>query len=132
MDVPVFVEKLSLEIQAVNRGLTPVKPAATMGSSGVVHYFSFVAEGSGTTYCFDIYDDVTEIEVLKTYIKKFDTGHTVSLVCTTGKVSSLGIALAREYGLPILAAGEIPVFFDTQLIAARFAKFGWGSKANRN
>jgi hypothetical protein len=127
-----FTEKLGLEIQAANRGLAPVKPAATRGASGIVHSFSFVAQGGGVTYCFDIYDDVTEVEVLKTYIKKVDTGYAVNLVSTTGRVSRLGIVLAREYGMAILASGETPAFFDVMLIASQFEKLNRGSRTSRS
>jgi hypothetical protein len=127
-----FTEKLGLEVQAANRGLTPVRPATTKGTSGIVHSFSFVARGGGVTYCFDIYDNVTEIEVLKTYIKKLDTGYVVNLVSTTGRVSRLGIALAREYGMAILASGETPAFFDVMLMAAQFEKLNRGPRTSRS
>jgi hypothetical protein len=70
--------------------------------------------------------------VLKTYIKKVDTGYAVNLVSTTGRVSRLGIVLAREYGMSILASGETPAFFDVMLMAAQFEKLNRGSRTSRS
>ncbi len=110
-----YVEKLTLEVQSMRRGLTPLKPPTARGTSGIVHSFSFMAADKGMSYCFDIYDEVTEIEVLKSFIKKIDTGYSVSLV-SGSKVSSMGRTLAEEYGMAIVTPGEIPSFFRSQVL----------------
>jgi hypothetical protein len=80
-----------------------------------MHSFSFMAADEHTTYCFDVYDEVTEIEVLKSYIKKIDTGYAVSLV-SGGRVGPLGSSLAKEYGMAVVAPNEIPEFFQSMVL----------------
>ena len=76
-----------------------------------------MAADERTTYCFDIYDEVTEIEVLKSYIKKIDTGYAVSLV-SGGRVGPLGSSLAKEYGMAVVAPNEIPEFFQHKVLTS--------------
>jgi hypothetical protein len=112
-----YSEKLTLEIQSLRRGLTPRKPPTARGTSGIVHLFSFIAADELMTYCFDIYDEVTEIEVLKSYIKKIDTGYAVSLV-TGGRVGPLGKSLAKEYGMAVVSPNEIPEFLRSKVLTS--------------
>ena len=110
-----YAEKLTLEVQSLRRGLTPRKPSTARGPSGIVHSFSFVASDEQSTYCFDIYDEVTEIEVLKSYIKKIDTGYPLNLV-VGGRVSPLASSLAKEYGMAVVRPNEIPEFFRSKVL----------------
>lgn len=107
---------LYLEVHATRLGLEIIKPPKLRGASGVEHPFSFLASGGKATYAFDVYDGVTETDVLKSFIKKFDTRTPVNLICTNGKASPAAVALAKEYDMKILKENEIAPFFDTLLL----------------
>ncbi len=75
----------------------------------------------------DIYGEVTEIEVLRTYVKKLDTKVSASIICTSGKSSGssheqvsaryeAAERLARDYDMRILGSGDIAPFLDSILM----------------
>jgi len=109
-----YFEGLAVEIYATKAGLEPVKPPRMRGVSGVEHRFSFLAAGEGRSYGFELFPEVSEIEVLKAYAKQLDTGVKTYLVCLKGKPTQAGGNLAREYGMRILGPGEIAPFFDNK------------------
>ena len=111
-----FAEKLSLEVEAAKLGWYIVKPPRIVGNSGVEHSFSFLATSGRVKYAFDVYDQVTELEVLKSYARKFDTGSIVNLVSAKGTASAEAQSLAKEYGMKVLAPEEISPFFRSALI----------------
>ena len=111
-----YAEKLTLEVEAAKLGWKVVKPPRVKGTSGVEHSFTFLATSGNISYAFDVYDQVTEIEVLKSYARKFDTGSIVNLVSEGGTSSSEAQSLAKEYGMKILRPEEIRPFFRSALV----------------
>jgi len=112
-----YAERLTLEVEAARLGWTVVKPPRVRGTSGVEHSFSFLATSGSIRYAFDVYDEVTEVEVLKSYSRKFDTGAIVNLVSSRGTISPEAQNLAKEYGMKILRSDEIAPFFRSALIS---------------
>jgi hypothetical protein len=110
-----YYEKLALEVNAAASGLTVVKPAAIAGASGIDQKFTSVAADGPTSYAFDVYPEVTEKEVLKTYIKKLDTGAETYIVCLQGKSTPEAARLAREYGIDLLGPGNVGDFFSAKI-----------------
>lgn len=111
-----FAEKLSLEVEANKLGWKIVRPPRVRGSSGVEHNFSFVATSGRINYAFDVYDQVSEVEVIKTYARKYDTSAIVNLVSIKGESTPAGRRLAKEYGMTILKPDEIAPFFTSALV----------------
>ena len=109
----VYFETLALEIYASKAGWEVVKPARAMGTSGVDHVFSFLASKDGHMCAIDLYKEVGQIEVLRTFLKEMDTKATVLLVCLSGRQSEEGAKLAKEYGFRILGPGDIQRMFET-------------------
>jgi len=118
----VYVEKLQLEIKASGLGLKTLKPPVLKGNSGVDHIFSFVASNGDTKYAFDIYDKVTPVEVVSSYVKMYDTDVEVNLVCPKGIIEDDARALAKQYGMDIVTAAEIGRLFEPSLLRATRAK----------
>lgn len=104
-------EKLAVEVNAAKAGLTEVDPPTLKGESGVQHRFNLLFSDGNSTYAFDFYERVTEIQVIRSYVKKFDTGSSVGIVCLSGKVTEGAEALAGSYGMSIAGRGEIESFF---------------------
>jgi hypothetical protein len=109
-------EKLTLSVQASKLGWEVVKPPFVRGESGVNHAFDFLATTSTVKYAFDVYQQITEIEVLNSYIKKVDTKSIVNLICVTGKTNDGASRLAEEYGMKVMRTAEIQAFFETLLL----------------
>lgn len=106
-------ERLELEVSAANAGLSPVKPGLVRGDSGVLHRFDALFAGGSRRCAFDFYDRVTEVEVVRSFAKKYDTGIQVSIVCgkeTTDKARDL----AKDYGMRILRPDETEDFFSLE------------------
>jgi hypothetical protein len=110
----VYFEKLALEINATAAGWEVVKPARRVGTSGVEHGFTFLTSDSRHLYGFDLYQEIGEIEVLRTLIKEMDTGISAVLVCLSGKPSERARQLAAELGVRILSPAEIGGFFRSE------------------
>jgi hypothetical protein len=110
-----YYEKLALEVGATVAGFKVINPPAVEGSSGVEHRFSFAAIEGSTVYCFDIYNDVGEIEIIKSYIKKMDTGARVFVVCLSGRPGPQAEGLARNYDMEILGPKEVGDFFEERI-----------------
>jgi predicted RecB family endonuclease len=104
-------ERLALEVGATLSGLDVVKPAVIRGTSGVEHRFTFVAAEGPLTYAFDVYTELGELEVIRTYIKKLDTGARTLIVCPSGKVKPEARDMSTSYGIEILGPNEVEDFF---------------------
>jgi hypothetical protein len=111
-----FSERLALEVNAAALGLEVVNPPVVIGRSGVAHRFTFLASSGNRYYAFDLYDAATETEVLRSYIKAFDTGVVINVVCSQGKRDEMAQRLAAEYNMKILTEPEIPTFFKSMLL----------------
>ncbi|MDE1852683.1 MAG: hypothetical protein KGI38_02920 [Thaumarchaeota archaeon] len=104
-------EKLLIGVGATRAGLKPVLPRVLRGVSGVEHRFNMLFTDGARQYAFDIYESIRDFEVVKSYLKKFDTGASVFLVCPTENVSWEARSLAVGYDMKILSPESIPVFF---------------------
>jgi len=110
-----YYEKLALEVNAGASGLTVIKPAVLTGKSGYDQKFTFVATDGASNYAFDIYTEVSEREVMRSYLKKLDTGAETYVVCLQGRLTPEAAALAREYGLGVLGPGSVGDFFNKRI-----------------
>jgi len=117
-----YYEKLALEVGATVAGLDVVKPAVIRGESGTEQRFSFVAEDRGEMYAFDIYADVKEVDVLRTYVKKMDTGANAFVVCLSGRPDANARDLARNYGIDVLSPMQVGDFFSSRITQTIRAK----------
>jgi len=106
-----YFEKLALQVNATSAGWEVMEPPRCVGTSGVGHKFTLLASDSGQKYGFDLYPDVGEVEVLRTFIKEMDAGVSGVLVCMRGRPSEKAGKLAVELGVTILNPGEIGEFF---------------------
>jgi len=68
---------------------------------------------------FDIYEQLNETDIIKTYIKKLDTGATAYVICLTGKMTEGASKLVSEYGLEVLRSDNIESDFRAKEIQAR-------------
>ncbi len=108
-----YFETLALEIYAAKAGWEVIKPARAMGTSGVEHKFSFLVTKHGHICAIDLYKEVGQVEVLRTFLKEMDTKATVLLVCLSGRPTAEGMDLAKEYGFRIMGPGDIQSMFET-------------------
>jgi hypothetical protein len=107
-------EKLAIQVSATNAGLKPVTPPMLKGESGVVHRFTLLFSDSGSSYALDFYEKVTEVEVIRSYVKGFDTKASVAVVCLSGNTTEEARTLARTYGVLILGPENTEGFFATE------------------
>ena len=118
-----FYERLALEVNARVAGLEVIKPAVVRGVSEVGHRFTFLAADGAKMLGFDIFQEVTEIEVLRSFVKTIDTGATVFLICLSGRPKPAAAAMAKGYGIEILTPAEVGEFF-TKRITRQIAMVG--------
>jgi hypothetical protein len=105
------LERLELEVSAAKAGLTPVVPHVVRGASGIDHRVSLLFT-DGTHLCgFDFYESVTNIEVLRSFAKKFDSGADINIVCLSGETSRDALSLAQQYQMRILGPKAAEKFF---------------------
>ncbi len=114
--IKLYYEKLALEVIASRSHWGVVSPPFLTGRSGVTHKFNFVAFDGQNNVVFDIYDRVTETDVIKTYVKKLDTGATAYLICVSEKMTEGAGRLASEYGLKVLRSRSIESAFSEREI----------------
>jgi len=112
-------EKLALEVSASKAGLTLDSSPVLVGESGVGHRFTLLFSSGGRLYGFDFYDTVTEIEVVKSYAKKFDSRADVNLVCLSGEATEGARSLALAYGMRILGPNALDSYFAMESVAER-------------
>ena len=109
-----YFEKLALEINATTAGWEVIEPPVRVGTSGVEHRFNFLASDSGNLYGFDLYPEIGEIQVLRTFIKEMDTGISGVLICLSGRPSERAREVAAELGVRILSPAGIGGFFKAE------------------
>jgi len=114
-----YFEGLLLEIHANKAGWETVKPPRCKGVSGAIHEFAFLAKDEGCYYAFDIYHDVTQEEVLRSYMKRLDTGFLTIVVNMSGRPKKEVGALADELGITIMGPADIDTFFSLNAVEQR-------------
>jgi hypothetical protein len=114
-----YFELLALEIHASMSGLNVIKPPFCKGKSGVDHRFSFLASDEKLEYGFDIYDDTSQEDVLKTFTKKLDTEVCAFIINLRGRAKEEVVDLANKYGITILGPAEIDTFFNWMTVEPR-------------
>ena len=114
-----YFERMLLEVQANNAGWKTIKPPFCRGESGVDQKFSFLATDGTYSYGFDIYSDVTQEEVLRTYMKRLDTKVLTFIVSLRGRPRKEVARLADDYGITVLGPADIESFFKLDLIEQR-------------
>ena len=107
-----YFEGLILEIHAAKAGWETVKPPHCRGVSGANHEFAFLARDETCYYAFDIYHNVTQEEVLRTYMKRLDTGVLAIIVNMSGRPRKEVGGLADELGITIMGPADIDTFFS--------------------
>lgn len=112
-------EKLALEVGAMKAGLEAVSPHVLQGGSGIRHRFDLLFADGSRYYGFDFYDHVSEVEVVKSYAKKFDAGAVVSLVSPADGVTEEARRLAYSYGIRIITPDEAGSFFAQERVPPR-------------
>lgn len=112
-------ERLALEVSAIRAGLTPISPHVLQGDSGVEHRFNLLFTDGSRNYAFDFYGRVTDVEVVRSYAKKFDTRTSVNIVCTGGEVTEKARDLGLAYDMRILGPEAAKTFFALQRAAPR-------------
>ena len=110
-----YYEKLALEVGATVAGFDVVKPAVVRGASGVEHRFTFVAADGPEVYAFDVCSQVGQGEILRTYVKKMDTGARTFVVCLSGRPDAQAKELARIYGIDVLSPSDVGDFFSDRI-----------------
>ncbi len=114
-----YLETLMLEIHANKAGWRIIKPPLVQGQSGGIQKFSFLATDETCTYGFDIYDDVSEEDVIGTYVKRLDTNALTIIVNLRGRASKEVSRLADNYGITILGPAEIDSFFEIDAVGIK-------------
>lgn len=109
-----YFEKLALEVNATSAGWVVINPATVVGTSGIEHKFTFLASDSKKPYGFDLYPEIGEVEVLRTFIKEMDAKVSAVLVCMRGKPSERAQQVAAELGVRILSPAQIGDFFKSK------------------
>ena len=110
-----YYEKLALEVGATVAGFDVVKPAVVMGTSGVEHRFTFVAADGPEVYAFDVCSRVGQVEILRAYVKRMDTGARTFVVCLSGRPDAEAKELARIYGIDVLSPSDVGDFFSNKI-----------------
>jgi hypothetical protein len=115
-------EKLALEVSAAKAGLKPVSPQVVRGDSGIDHRVTLLFTDGAKLYGFDFYESVTEIEVVRSFAKKFDCKVNINLVSLTGEVTQGAMALANGYAMKVLSPKAAENFFAFEEASAPSAK----------
>ncbi len=68
---------------------------------------------------FDICERLSETDVIKTFIKKLDTGVSAYIICLSEKMAEGAGKLATEYGLKILHSNSLESAFRTRELEPR-------------
>lgn len=108
-------ERLLLEVESRRAGLEVTKPPVLTGASGVEHSFSFLGRGA-SNLAVDIYESITEIEVIRTFVKGFDAGVPVHVVLSGEQCTEGARRLAAEYGMRIMREEDISSFFENLVL----------------
>ena len=114
--VKMYYEKLALEVGATVAGFNVIKPAVIRGESGTDQRFTFVAADGSQMYAFDVCTEVGQVEILRMYVKKMDTGARAFAVCLSGRPSAQAKDLAKIYGIDVLSPSEVGDFFSNRIV----------------
>ena len=114
-----YYERLSLEVMATKLHWQIVSPPTLTGRSGITHRFDFLAMDGENQLAFDICEQLSETDVIKTYTKKLDTGASTYIVCPTEKISEGAGKLIAEYGLKVLRSDNIESAFKARMVEQR-------------
>lgn len=109
-------ERLALEVGAGTAGFSMVKPPVIKGRTGIEHTFSALIKDGSRVLAFDTYESVTEIEVLRSYAKQFDTGASTRIVCLGEAPTERARSLAAEYSMEILNQEGLSKFLGLQRV----------------
>jgi hypothetical protein len=104
-------EKLALEVSAAKAGLKPVNPHVLRGASGIDHRVNLLFTDGAKLYGFDFYESVTEIEVVRSFAKKFDCKVAINIVSLSGEVTQGARELATGYGMKVLSPRAVETYF---------------------
>jgi hypothetical protein len=96
-------ECLLLQVESEKAGYATTSPPAIKGKSGVTHRFSYLCSSDETKVAFDIYKNLSEVEVMTTYIKMFDTGAHCFIVNLGEAPDGPTTRLLAAYRIPVLA-----------------------------
>ena len=120
-------ERLSLEVIATKSHWAVANPPTLVGRSGVTHRFDFLAIDGRERLAFDIYEQLVETDVIRTFVKKLDTGATAFIICPGDKVEEGAGKLAVEYRLKVLRSENIGSDFRTRKVepSSHESEEGW-------
>jgi predicted RecB family endonuclease len=110
-----YYERLALEVGATVAGFDVIKPASIRGASGVEQSFDFVAADGHQMYAFDLCAKIGQVEILRTYVKKMDTGAKTFIVCLSGRPNAETKDLARNYGIDVLSPSDVGNLFSSRI-----------------
>ena len=108
-------ERLALEVGAEVSGCEIVRPAVIRGTSGTDHRFTLLAADGARMLAFDIHQEVGEVDVLRTFVKRMDTGVEIFIVCLSGKPRERAKELCDSYGIVVLGPREVGDFFTRRI-----------------
>lgn len=91
-----------------------VSPPTLTGRSGVTHRFDFVATAGQERLVFDIFERLSETDVIKTYVKKLDTGASAYIIYNAKSMTEGTGRLVSEYDLKVLHSDNIESTFMTK------------------
>jgi len=109
-------ERISLETVAVKSRWRIVNPPALIGRSGITHRFDLVVMNGQEVRAFDICERLSEIDVIRIYLKKLDTGASVCIVCHAKRMTEGVRRLVSEYGLKALHSDEVELAFGAKIM----------------
>ena len=104
-------ELLTLEVSARAAGFSITRPPILKGKSGVEHRFSLLVSDGAHSFAFDFYESVTEVEVLQSYVKKFDTGASTRIVYLGERPSEEARYLAADLNMGIFRSEDFSTIF---------------------
>jgi hypothetical protein len=115
-----YFEKLALEVNATAAGLQVMKPASIQGQSGVDQKFAFLATDGEKKYGVDIVPEATEKEVMRSYLKRMDTGAVVFIISLKGRPKREVYELSCDYGIRVIGPGMVDeIFAKKQAVSPR-------------
>jgi hypothetical protein len=100
-----------LEIIAARSRWQTVNPPALIGRSGATHWFDLIAMDGREIRVFDICEQLSEMDVIKIYLKKLDTGASSFIICHAKRMTEGVRRLISEYGLKVLRSDNIESAF---------------------
>ncbi len=84
----------------------------------MTHRFDFMAVAGDERLAFDICTNLTETDVIRTFVKKLDTGVSACIICADERVAEGAKRLAKEYGLTLLDSNSVESAFEPRRLEA--------------